>query len=147
MLSNQMAKEKILWYFFGKMTIEKFESLCENFSNEALPALVRSKALREIKVLQEKGFEVVVVSASPENWVKRWCDTMGIQCIASKLVVKNNRLTGRLSGKNCHGNEKVFRIKEKYELSAYEKIYSYGDTSGDKPMLQLAHISFYKPFR
>ena len=33
------------------------------------------------------------------------------------------------------------------DLSAFEKIYAYGDTKGDLPMLKLAHESFYKPFR
>jgi phosphatidylglycerophosphatase C len=57
------------------------------------------------------------------------------------------RLTGRISGLNCHGQEKVRRIKESFPLDQYQEIYAYGDTSGDKPMLDLATHRFYKPFR
>jgi phosphoserine phosphatase len=56
-------------------------------------------------------------------------------------------ITGRIEGKNCHGEQKVIRIQEEYNLSDYQEIYAYGDSSGDKPMLGLATNSFYKPFR
>ena len=54
---------------------------------------------------------------------------------------------GRCDGDNCHGQEKVRRIKEAYPLDQYREIYAYGDTGGDRPMLGLATHSFYKPFR
>ncbi|HUR11130.1 MAG TPA: HAD-IB family hydrolase [Flavitalea sp.] len=147
LLSNQTAKEKVIGYFFGRMPLEKFDILCEAFAREALPSLVRNKASHEIRILQEKGAQVVVVSASPENWVKRWCDSTGVVCISSRLEISNDRLTGKLLGKNCHGDEKVSRIKEKFNLADYDEILCYGDTKGDYPMLQLGTIQFFKPFR
>ncbi len=36
---------------------------------------------------------------------------------------------------------------EHWNLKEYEEIYVYGDSSGDKPMMELATKSFYKPFR
>jgi phosphoserine phosphatase len=41
----------------------------------------------------------------------------------------------------------MHRIKENYKLEKYNKIYGYGDSSGDKDLLALADESFYKPFR
>jgi len=41
----------------------------------------------------------------------------------------------------------VRRILAAYDLSQYDEVYAYGDTKGDKPMLGLATIAFYKPFR
>ena len=49
-------------------------------------------------------------------------------------------------GNDCNGLEKVRRIKKKYNLNKYAKIYAYGDTEGDKPMLDIADISFYRAF-
>ena len=60
---------------------------------------------------------------------------------------KPDRLTGRIFQVNCHGKEKVRRIKEAYSLEEYQEIYTYGDSSGDRPMLKLGTASFYKPFR
>jgi hypothetical protein len=53
----------------------------------------------------------------------------------------------RLIAANCYGQEKVTRICAELDLSEYNSIYAYGDSSGDKPMLALADKAFYKPFR
>lgn len=89
----------------------------------------------------------MVVSASPENWIQKWSFSEGLELIASKLEVNNGKITGKILGKNCHGVEKLKRIKEKYIIEDYKVIYAYGDTSGDRPMLNVATHSFYKPFR
>lgn len=146
-VSNQKAKEKVLAFFFKKTSVEQFEKTCEDFASNILPSLIRPKALTEIKKLQNLGVTVVVVSASPKNWISPWTNIINAELIATRLEIKNEQLTGKLFEKNCHGNEKVRRIRENYTLSNYDKVYAYGDTTGDKPMLQLATISFYKPFR
>ena len=56
-----------------------------------------------------------------------------------------------LEPRNIISLENLLKIikdsKEKYDLLGFNKIYAYGDTKGDLPMLDLAHESFYKPFR
>jgi HAD superfamily hydrolase (TIGR01490 family) len=146
-MSNQKAKEMILRYFFGRNEVEKFQQRCDEFAAESLSRLVRPKALLEIEKLKAAGAEVVIVSASAGNWISSWCTALGVTLIATQLEERSGRITGRISGKNCHGEEKVRRIREKYDLSAYDEIYCYGDTKGDRPMLGLATFSFYAPFR
>jgi HAD superfamily hydrolase (TIGR01490 family) len=146
-ISNQAGKERILTWFFGNTPQDKFQSQCNSFAAEIIPTLLRPKATQEIALLQQKGFTVVIVSASPEDWLRPWTEKIGVALLASRLETRNNKLTGKLVGRNCHGQEKVSRIKENYELSGYSDIQAYGDTSGDKPMLGLATASFYKPFR
>ena len=146
-VSNQFAKEIMLRHFFGRMKADEFNRYCENFMNEKLPQLIRPKALHEIKKLQESGASVVVVSASPENWLKSWCIAAGTSCIAPKLVIADDRVTGKIDGKNCHGKEKVNRIVSSFNLDEYSSVYAYGDTPGDRHMLSIANIKFYKPFR
>ncbi|MBC8034099.1 MAG: haloacid dehalogenase-like hydrolase [Chitinophagaceae bacterium] len=146
-ISNQTAKDKILWFFFRNTPVADFEKKCVEFAEKALPALLRPKALREIKDLKEQGVQVVVVSASPENWIMPWISGMNLSLIATKLQVKNSLLTGRIMDSNCHGEEKVNRIRQNYILADYDEILAYGDSSGDRPMLKLASKSFYKPFR
>ena len=72
---------------------------------------------------------------------------MNLRLLGTKLMTRNGKITGKIDGKNCHGSEKVCRIEERYNLSDYTDIYCYGDTRGDKPMLELGTIKFYKPFR
>ena len=146
-ISNQKAKEKFLSFFFRNCPLAEFQELCVSFAKEAIPRLIRPKALQEITRLQESGAEVVIVSASPENWIRPWSEETGLQLLSTRLVVRDGKLTGRIMGRNCHGEEKVRRIREAYTLPDYDEIYAYGDTSGDLPMLRMANISFYKPFR
>ena len=146
-ISNQRAKEMILRHFFAKMTVGEFAACCEGFVRDIAPSLIRPKAAKEITKLKEAGAEVVVVSASPINWVGKWSESMKLPCIATNLVVRDNRITGNIDGKNCYGLEKVRRIKEAYDLESYSSVYCYGDTPGDKPMLSLGSRYFYKPFR
>jgi phosphatidylglycerophosphatase C len=162
-ISNQKAKERILTWFFRGTPLDVFQDTCNRFAATTIPALVRPKALKEIGLLQERGVEVVIVSASPASWLQPWTDRIGASLLATRLETRRDsptgqpvnpeaaapiiRLTGKILDRNCHGEEKVRRIRESYDLSAYDKIIAYGDSSGDKPMLALATHAFFKPFR
>jgi HAD superfamily hydrolase (TIGR01490 family) len=146
-LSNQRAKEIMLQFFFKGMSLNEFNNLCEKFTKTKLPALIRKQALSEIKKHLQADTKVVVVSASPVNWVAPWCRQFNIDCIATHLEEKNQKLTGKILGRNCSGEEKVSCIKANYNLADFSKIYAYGDTSGDLPMLALSTHKFYRPFK
>ncbi len=146
-ISNQAAKEKVLQYFFKNTPVDNFREYCEKFAVEIIPELIRPGAIAEIKKLQEDGQTVVIVSASPENWISPWALKLKLDLVATQLEIQNGLLTGKILGKNCHGAEKVNRINNKYFLGDYTEIAAYGDTKGDLPMLALAHRSVYKPFR
>ena len=69
-ISNQSAKQRILSWFFRNIPLAEFNALCDRFSTEALPGLIRPKALKEMDLLREKGFAIVIVTAVagvPEN--------------------------------------------------------------------------------
>lgn len=147
LIKNSKAKELTLRYFFANTNLEEFNAVCINFCNERLPHLIREKALAEIKKHQETNTPIYIVSASPENWLKPWCEKMNLKLISTQLAVVNGKITGKLSGFNCHGAEKENRIRCQIPLDQYENIFAYGDSSGDKQLLALANNSFYKPFR
>jgi phosphatidylglycerophosphatase C len=144
---NDDVKQKILTYFFSGTPELVFQQKCDLFAERKLPELIRPGALTEIEGLRARDFDIVVVSASAGNWIRKWTTGLGVQLIATRLEVKEGLITGRIEGKNCHGEQKVVCIKEHLNLSEYEEIYVYGDSAGDKPMLALATKSFYKPFR
>ena len=145
-IPNWVAKQKVMQFFFKGETTELFQQRCDEFAATKLPALLRPKALAEIKKLQASGSTVVVVSASAENWICSWATQNALQLMGTRLATRNGKVTGKLDGNNCYGDEKVSRIKEKYDLADYNEIYCYGDTGGDKPMLAIGTKSFYKPF-
>jgi phosphatidylglycerophosphatase C len=146
-LSNNLAKEKILTYFFAGMDEQVFQKKCDLFAEKIIPGIVRPGALSEINVLRSRNFEIVVISASAGNWIRKWSESLSLQLIATKLEVKNGLITGKIEGENNHGIQKALNIRKQWNLNEYEEIYAYGDSSGDKPMMDLATKSFYKPFR
>lgn len=150
-ISNQRAKQRILTFFFGGMPRDRFQEQCDRFSKEVLPGLIRPKASEEITRLLGKGVAIVIVSASPQDWIQGWSEGIPAELIATRLQLSDQagteRLTGQIEGKNCYGMEKVRRIEQAYILSDYEEIYTYGDTAGDLPMLQLGNRAFFMPFR
>ena len=147
LIPNYTAKQKILAHYFRGEDITRFQSQCDAFAGEVLPKFFRPKALIEIDRLKNAGVRVIIVSASAENWIKAWADKQNLELLGTRLEVKDNKITGRIEGKNCYGEEKVCRIKEGIDLDYYDDIYAYGDSSGDKQMLALARHAFYKPFR
>lgn len=146
-LPNWKVKEKVLIHFFKGMPYDLFQDHCNRFAMEIIPTLMRKDALTALEKLQSMGTRIIIVSASSENWILPWSNHLKIECIASKMEIEGGALTGKLSGKNCYGTEKVSRIKETTDLSKYSVIYAFGDSKGDLPMLKLATKPFYRTFK
>lgn len=146
-IDNNSAKQHIFKYFFGGMTIDEIKYLGACYTKERIHKIIRPNCIERINWHKKNNHEISIVSASLEYWLKPWCDNMGLKLIATKLEIIDNKITGNYDGANCHGNEKLKRIKEIYDLNYYDYIFAYGDTDGDKQMLEIANESFYKPFR
>jgi hypothetical protein len=69
LISNQAAKQRIFTWFLRRHPLPDFQEQCSRFATTVIPGLLRPKAVKEIKLLQEKCATVVIVSASPENWI------------------------------------------------------------------------------
>ncbi len=147
LVRKKTAKEKLLAYFFGGMSIQEFDKKCIEFTTQRLPSLIKKEAMAAIESHRAAQTPVVVVSASAENWVAVWCKQNNIECIASRLELIDNRITGKLRGENCNGMEKVSRIKELFNLADFGNVYCYGDTGGDKEMLAIATHPFYRCYQ
>ena len=147
LIPNYKAKQKMLSWFFKGMSKKAFFKVANEYSLVHIDKILRPKAMEKISWHKAQGHKVVIVSASIDCWLRPWCEKNGLELIATKLEIKDDIVTGKLLTKNCYGIEKVNRIKELYNLEKYDYIYAYGDSSGDKQMLELAHEKFYKPFR
>ena len=147
LLPRYRAKELLLTLFISGKRFSDFELACDLFVDKRLDKLIRPAALRAIDEYRKKKYRIVIVSASAKFWIRKWTQSKEIELIASDLEIKNNKMTGRLSGLNCNGPEKVNRIKNLIKLEDYDEIIAYGDSRGDAPMLELADRSYFKPFR
>lgn len=146
-ISAKKLKEKVLSYFWRNTSETDFNKLCFDFYKQKLPEIIRPKAIEAIKEHLNNNYDVTVVTASAEDWIKIFCDAWSIKCIGTRLEKKAGKITGNISGENCKGAEKLLRVKQVYNLEAYKQIIVYGDSSGDKELFDIATKVFYKPFR
>ena len=118
---------------------EVFFSVFNSFENkEEVIKKFWDKHISRIKpfYLKKKKETDLVISASPLFIIEEVCDRLGIKCIASPV----NLSDCKFKGKNCHGEEKVRRFKERYKDETIEEFYS--DSYSDAPLAKLAEKAF-----
>ena len=141
---NYKAKQRVFSYFFEGMTLETFDSLCQRFANDSRH-LLRPEGIKVLQQAYANGAEVLIVSASIDNWVKAFFPEMKV--VGTQIEVKDGRLTGRFLTNNCYGQEKVNRILALYPHRSEYHLTAYGDSRGDRELLTFADESHFKPFR
>lgn len=139
---NGKAKERFFSYYFKgweytrfKTKGEEFAAIIEKFKRENVLSLLN----RHIK----DGDEVYIISASMEEWVRPWCQKYGIHhVIGTKIEVSQKGIiTGNFLSKNCYGQEKLNRLLEYEPVREDYILYAYGDSRGDREVLEFADYS------
>ncbi len=134
--------------FLGGMSAEALADSAERFAVQHAQSMFRPDAVQAWRKWRAEGAVMVIVTASPEITVQPFARGLGADLlIGTKLAVDEmGRVTGKLDGRNCRGTEKVARLREPFgdevALAA-----AYGDTSGDREMLQLAEYKGYRVFK
>ena len=114
------------------------------FVREVVPGWLRPEAVAALRAHRDAGDRVIVVSAGFELLVAPWCESEGVECLASRLEVREGRFTGRYLGPQCAGAEKVKRTREHCDISEFPTIHAWGDTPEDDALLALASRRFYR---
>lgn len=139
LFNNHLCKERLFSWFFKGMSHDEFAELGRDFCNK-LKTVSRASTTQALTKHRLYGDTIYVVSASIEEWVRPYCEQLGIKnVLATKVEVNTNGLlTGRFASHNCYGAEKVRRLlavepdRDSYHLTAY------GDSKGDLEMFAFA---------
>ena len=92
--------------------------------------------IKDFYIKQQKADDVII-SASPTFLLTPICDKLNINhLIASEVDCK----TGKYSGINCHGKEKVRRFYEIFEDGVIDDFYS--DSYSDTPLAEIAKKAY-----
>jgi phosphatidylglycerophosphatase C len=119
--------------FLNRVEEEQIASLLSSFWEEK-KSLVHANLVLEISRLKKEGAHVVVVSASPELFIKTFCLSLGVDTVfGSELKVVNNKYSLLI---NCRGEEKLKRIKRAF--TDFEIIAAYSDNKDDDVLLKMA---------
>lgn len=145
-ISNEKAKQVLLSYFFKGKSITEFDAVCEKYKDR-ISEILRPEAIEKIKYHEQHGHILVINSASVCNWIIPWAHSMEIHCvIGTRLEIRNGMITGKFDGKNNNGIEKVDRLLDLFPDRKAYQLYVYGDSTGDKPLLDIADFPYYRKF-
>lgn len=143
-ISRQATKEEVLSALIGQPK-QELELRGQAFARGPLQKLVRPEALRRLQWHQEQGHRCILISANIDLFLKPWAELLQFQnLLCSELQYDNNNLaTGKLKGINCWGEEKVRRLIELLGPREEFQLYAYGDSRGDRELLNMADFPFY----
>ena len=86
---------------------------------------------------KQKQPDDVIISASPSFLLKSICNKLEIKHLIASQV---DKLSGKYTGLNCYGEEKVKRFKELFPLTVIDNFYS--DSLSDTPIAKYANHAF-----
>lgn len=145
LMRNDVAKEVLLRQALRGMPISLLRDFGQYFARNVIPGMLRKDMVHRLEDHKAKGHCCVLVSASLDVYLSPWVGMAGFDwCIASSLDVDHgDRVTGKLNGGNCHGDEKLRRIRLLLEKIGIPQLtYGYGDSRGDLPMLKMVDHGF-----
>ena len=146
LLDAEKVKKSFISSILKGQSKQKIEKKSQEFFEKYYPTVFRENALEFIKNIDHSQTDCYIVSASLDIWVKPFAEKFDMKLLATQAEFKNDIFTGNFLGKNCNGAEKVNRIKEAIANKKYDKMIAFGDTSGDKEMLDWANEGQFKFF-
>ena len=146
LIRNDIAKERVFTRFLSGIDMVELQRKAAQFAAQGVPGLLRAEAMRRLDWHKRQGHRCVVISASLELYVQPWALAAGFdEVIATRLESQEQgRITGRLSGANCFGIEKVRRLEALLGARDGYTLYAYGDSRGDRELLASADHAYYR---
>ena len=150
---NDVAKARMLHVALAGRSMAQMDAWTSAWLAGSFRSQLRADATAQLVWHQAKGHACVMVSASPDIYLRRVAADLGFDallCTEMEVSGVPPALTGRLQTPNCHGQQKVLRLQawlqQRYTAEEIDRLtlYAYGDTSGDKPMLRLAQHASYR---
>ena len=143
---NWKAKQKIFKYYYKDVHIHTFNSWGEKFCSDVLPKITKLITLTKINEYKKQNAIISIVSASIENWIKPWAKFYSIDSVLCTQIEINEEgfITGKFSSPNCYGQEKVKRLLDYYPDRNGYYLIVFGDSRGDKELMQFANESYYR---
>lgn len=139
------VKESLFMKIRSGQSVEHVEEIATRFAHTHLQKHARPDALARLRHHLDAGHTVVIVSASPECYIKAAASELGVTgVVATRLASDGGLLTGRYEGMNCRGREKYTRVMTWIRTSnpgaADPFLYAYGNSRGDLRLLESADI-------
>ncbi len=138
------TKELLFERVLAGVPLGRADEVADTFAHRHLERHLRADVRRRFDWHRRRGDRVVIVSASPELYVRVAAEQLGADAvIATRLAVDDRQvLTGRYEGLNCRGEEKIQRLRRWIDQAHpdTERVWAYGNSRGDLKMLAAADV-------
>ncbi len=139
--NEKEVKEHFL-KFIDKINEKDLAILVKKFYEEKLSTILYKDALNMMKKLKKEGYDIYLISASPEFYINEFYAIDEVdKIIGSRFSFKDGIFTRTMDGENCKGEEKVKRLKKFLEDENidvdFKESYMFSDSLSDEPLLRL----------
>jgi len=126
----------------------QLESEARLFAQQHSASLLRPDAVAAWNRWRSKPVRLVIVTASPDLIVAPFARALGAHTLLGTRLSfdAHDQVSGGFATPNCRGREKMVRLRAAFGPDVRIKA-AYGDTSGDREMLQAAERPGYKVFK
>jgi phosphatidylglycerophosphatase C len=141
------AKEHLFVRLLGGLRADDVAKVGAAFAERHVRVRLRPEVRERLLWHRARGHRVVVVSASPECYVRPAAALLGADgALGTRLAVDpDGRLTGRYDGKNCRSSEKYARVVSWLRMNGLTGggngqpvLWAYGNSRGDLRLLEAA---------
>lgn len=126
---------------FSGRRADEVDAIGERFAERVRTSWLRADTSRTLGDHLRDGHHVVLVSASYGAYLRPLATALGVgDVVCTELAIEaDGRCNGQLDGGNCRGAVKVIRLHRwldaNYGGRANVELWAYGDSAGDRPML------------
>ncbi|MDR6671872.1 HAD family hydrolase [Xanthomonas sp. 1678] len=142
LVSAQAIRRRVTRFVFAGRAADEIAAQADAYARQVLPTLLRPEMMQRIAWHRTQGHRIALVSGSLDLYLQPWCAEHGLELICNRLEARDGRLTGRYADGDC-GPHKARLIRARYDVAACSRVYAYGDSREDRPMLALAHERWY----
>ena len=136
-LQGALNKKYLLWELKG-LNKDKIDNYAKEYYDEIVRNRLIVKVLEEMKNQKREGYAIVVLSASYYPIIKWFKEDYNVDMvITNEFLYKNDIFQGKITNKDCIGQEKVKRLLENFpQLDMCEQTIAYGDSMSDVYVLK-----------
>lgn len=140
---NTKAVKEAAFACINELTVEELK----DFYSKEITKYFYKDALEKIKELKKQGYIVLLITASPECYMRYFAELEGVDdVIGTVLESREGKFINTILGENCKGIEKVKRIQhwleERQVEIDYENSYAFSDSMSDLPMFKLVKNAY-----
>lgn len=142
-INNEKKTKEIFLKFINNMSEVQINNICIEFYHDVLSKILYKDGIEMIRKLKDKGYMVILISASPEFYIKTLYNIPCVdKIIGTKIKVEDGIYKNKIIGENCKGVEKTNRLSKYLNKNDivevdYKNSYMFSDSLSDLPLLNL----------